>query len=155
VKRWYSNLTYCPVFSFFPPKTVSIFTLKNIYIFGKKKMVAWRYQRVVSERYTSPNQNSTRSKEMETGDEMFVGHLRSFSVFLPFFLPMDHGSWWWSSLTRYQADSFDAVRLQNWDKAIFFIDDEGRRDYGSSSHIQRNAIVALDENDSFSFKSIT
>jgi len=35
-------------------------------------------QRVVSERYTSPIQNSPRSKQMETGGEIFVGHLQAF-----------------------------------------------------------------------------
>jgi len=33
---------------------------------------------VVSQRHTSPNQNSPRSEQMETGGEMFVGHLQTF-----------------------------------------------------------------------------
>jgi len=32
----------------------------------------------VSERPTSPGQNRTREKQMETGDEVIVGHLRAF-----------------------------------------------------------------------------
>jgi len=40
--------------------------------------VASRYQRVVSERHTSSNQNSPRTKQRETGGKMFVEHLQAF-----------------------------------------------------------------------------